>query len=62
MVGFKIFGSLTPVLTNNRFSQYQSPEANHAGWSDISAEVDLCVANWYSLAREVTDFSYFPKR
>jgi len=48
-------GSLTPRLINNRFSHYQFPVTNHA------AKVDVCVANWYSLAREIIDFSYFPK-
>jgi len=52
-----------PRLTNNRFSLSQSPEANHAhaGWPDVSAKVDLFVANWYSLAKEIIDFNYFPK-
>jgi len=54
-------GSLITGLTNNRFSHYQSPDANHAGWPEISAKVDLYVANWYSLAREFIDFRYFPK-
>ena len=53
--------SLTPGLTNNRFSHYQSTEENHAGWPDISAKVDRCVVNWYSIATEITYFSYFPK-
>jgi len=35
------------------FSHYQSPEANHSGWPDVSANVDLCVAKWYSLSREI---------
>jgi len=38
----------------------QSPEANHAGWIDIRAKVDLCAANWYSLAKEIINFNYFP--
>jgi len=37
----------------------QSPEAHLAGWPDLSSKVDLCVANWHSLAREIIDFSYF---
>ena len=55
----------------NRFSHFrihqqkvlsmsQSPEASHNGWPDISAKVDLCVANCYSLARESIDFGFFP--
>jgi len=63
--GISIFlrtGSLTPGLTNSRFSHLsQSPEINHASWPDIRAKVDLCVANWDSLAMEVIDFSYFPQ-
>ena len=27
--------------------------------SQYKCKVDLCVANWYSLAREIIDFSYF---
>jgi len=26
----------------------------------ISAKIDLCVANWNSIARDIIDFSYFP--
>jgi len=29
--------------------------------SQYKCKVDLCVANWYSLAGEIIDFSYFPK-
>ena len=29
--------------------------------SQYKYKVDLCVANWYRLAREMTDLSYFPK-
>ena len=43
----------------NILSLSQSPEANHASWPDISAKVDLCVANCYSLAQKITDFSHF---
>ena len=57
---FLRMSSLTPGFNNNRFSHPQSPEANHAGWLDISAEVDLNVANCYSLAAKISDFIYFP--
>jgi len=36
---FSKTGSLTTGLTNNTFSHYQSPEANHAGWPNISARL-----------------------
>jgi len=47
----------------NRSSNYHSLQRQtmsvwHAGWPDISAKVDLCVANWYSLAIEITDFGH----
>jgi len=48
------------ISAKSRFSITVS-EANHAGWPDISAKADLCVANWWSLAREIFDFSYFSK-
>jgi len=47
-VRFKIF--------KNRFSH-----SRIGGWPDVSAKVDLCVANRYILASEIIDFSYFPK-
>jgi len=63
LVGFRFFKnkSLTPGLAKQQVvSLSQSPEANHAGWPDVSAMVDLCLANWYSQGREIIDFSYFP--
>jgi len=62
-VGFKFFKkrffhSRTPK--QQVLSLSQPPEANHAGLPDISANIDLCVANWYSPAKEIIDFSYCP--
>ena len=64
MVGFKFLrtGSLAPGPAKNRFSHSQSPEKKHAGWPDINPKVDLLLpTDWYSLAKEIIDFSYFPK-
>ena len=58
-MGFQFFKKRTYSRTHQQevlsFSQ-----AHHAGWPDIGAKVDLCVANFYRLAREIIDFSYFP--
>jgi len=49
------------VATNCPTGSATASEANHVAWPDITAKVALCVANWYSVAREMTDFRYFPK-
>jgi len=41
-------------------SLLQSPEANNAGWPDVSAKVDRCVANWCSLAKKLLILVIFP--
>jgi len=64
MVGFKYFKNrFSHSRTNWRQILWlsQSPEANHASWPDISAKVDLCVANLvgYSLTKEIIDLVIF---
>ena len=44
--------NVTPLIS--------ATEANHASGPDTSAKFDLCVGSWYSPAREIIDFSYFP--
>jgi len=61
VVGFNSLrtGSLTAGLTKIRFSHYQSPEANHSVWPDISAKINLCVATSTVWQGKLGVFSYF---
>jgi len=59
---FSRTGSLSLGITNNRFCRYHSLQREAMLVCPISVQrLILYVANWYSLAREITDFSYFPK-